>query len=119
MKRDATSSTTKIGMAALGAAAAWIATAALAPAAQAAPADDVPSVVIKYDANQAATERGALELYARLVYAARQVCPSDDTGNLARVALARQCQKDAVARAVNQIHERRLVEIAAARSSRG
>jgi UrcA family protein len=95
------------------------AAAALIPAVHAAPAADVPSVVVKYDAQKAATERGALELYARLVYAARQVCPDPVMGDLSRLALVHQCQKDALNRAVGQIHERHLVEIAASRANQG
>jgi UrcA family protein len=102
----------------IGAAVALIAIAGVATA-QAGVPDEVPSVTVKYDAVKADTERGALELYGRLMFAARQVCPNDDPQDLSRLTRARECQKDALARAVSQIHNRRLVEIAAARSNRG
>jgi UrcA family protein len=102
----------------IGAAVALIAIAGVATA-QAGVPDEAPSVAVKYNATKANTESGALELYGRLAYAAREVCPSDQSQPLALVAQSHQCQKDAVARAVSQIHNRRLVEIAAARSNRG
>ena len=104
---------------AIGAAATLIASVALAPALWAAPSNDVPSVTIKYDASHAATQEGALSLYAQLESAARQVCPNDRAGDLMYAGKVRQCQKQALDRAVSQIHERHLVEIATARSARG
>ena len=102
-----------------GATATLIAIAGLAPVIYAAPSGEVARVVVKYDADLAATEQGAQALYDRLQVAARQVCPSDTGRNLNRAMLARQCQSDALANAVNTVHSRRLVEIAAARSNRG
>ena len=120
MSHDASSRIATTGaITALGVVATLFINAALITAANSEPGNDVPKVVVRYDAEQAATERGALELYARLVYAAEQVCSSGTRSNLWRATLAKQCQKDAVARAVNQIHERHLVDIAAARSKRG
>jgi UrcA family protein len=100
------------------ASAALFAVAAIAPA-HSATSDAVPSVTLKYDAAKANTDSGALELYGRLAYAARQVCQGDVSQPVALLARSHQCQKDAVARAVSQIHNRRLVEIATARSNRG
>jgi UrcA family protein len=97
---------------------ALFAIAAIAPAHSATPGE-VPSVTVKYDASKANTESGAMELYGRLMFAARQVCPSDESQYLVLVVQSHQCQKEAVARAVSQLHNRRLVEIAAAHSNRG
>ena len=97
---------------------ALFAIAAIAPAHSPTPGE-VPSVTVKYDASKANTESGALELYGRLMFAARQVCPSDEGQYIEFVVQSHQCQKEAVARAVNQLHNRRLVEIAAAHSNRG
>jgi UrcA family protein len=120
MFHDASSRIATTGkIAAFGAAATLIINAVLIPAAYAVPGNDMPSVVVRYDARQAATDQGALELYARLVYAAQKVCPSEIKSNMSRTALVNQCQKDAVARAVSQIHERHLVAIAASRANRG
>lgn len=111
---------TKIGKYALtGAAAALISMAGLAPALYAAPSGEASRVVIKYDADQAATQSGALALYNRLDSAAHQVCPTEDSLQPQRARQARQCQREALDRAVTQIHTRRLVEIATARANRG
>ena len=110
----------KIGkFTAAGAAATLIALSGLAPALHAAPSGEVAHVVVKYDADKAATEYGALELYNRLSVAAREVCPNDAELDLGRAMQARQCRKDALARAVSKVKSRRLVEIAAARANRG
>jgi UrcA family protein len=97
---------------------ALFAIAAITPAHAATPAE-APSVSVKYDAGKANTDSGALELYGRLMFAARQVCPTDESQYLEFVVQAHKCQKEAVARAVSQLHNRRLVEIAAAHSNRG
>jgi UrcA family protein len=97
---------------------ALFAIAAIAPA-HSATSDEAPSVIVKYDAAKADTNSGALELYGRLLYAAREVCPSADVSDLMRLAQSHQCQKQAVAHAVTQLHNRRLVEIAAAHANRG
>jgi UrcA family protein len=105
--------------AAVGAAAALLLGATLVAAAHASPDGGAPSVVVRYDARSAATDQGALELYRRLVLAAGQVCPADSVPGAAAARLIRQCRADALARAVSQVPERRLVEIAAARAGRG
>jgi UrcA family protein len=102
----------------IGASATLITLAGLAPALSAAPGA-VPSVTVRYDASAANTDAGALELYGRLQFAARRVCPTDEGQPLQLVVRSRQCQQEALSRAVSQIHNRRLVEIAAARADRG
>jgi UrcA family protein len=97
---------------------ALFAIASIAPAHSATPGE-VPSVTVKYNAAKADTENGALELYGRLMFAARQVCGTDDWKNLEHLTRSHQCEQEAVARAVGQIHTRRLVEIAAAHSKSG
>jgi UrcA family protein len=101
--------------AALAAATLILATTAIAAHA----ADAAPGVVLRYDAAAATTESGARDLYQRIAFAALQVCPAPVESVRASVAQARQCRHDAVSRAVAQVHEQRLVEIAAARARRG
>lgn len=96
-----------------------IASAAFASAVHAAAGADVPSIVIKYDPVAAATDKGATELYLRIARAAAQVCPERSAHSLALNALALQCQRDVVARAVGVVNERHLVEVAAAHTRRG
>ncbi len=125
MNRDASNNIALVGkigkFVVIGATATLIAIAGLAPAIYAAPAGEVSRVVIKYDADRAETESGALELYNRLSAAAWQVCPSPDdiSMGLKSVRLARQCQQEALARAVAKVHTTHLVEIAAANGKRG
>ncbi|MGA2710551.1 MAG: UrcA family protein [Steroidobacteraceae bacterium] len=104
---------------ALGAIAALLMGASMIPAANAATFDEVPSVVVRYDARSLATESGARELYVRLVAAARHVCPEESTWDLRGTYATRRCREEAVARAVNKIHQPRLVEIAARNAKQG
>ena len=103
--------------AALAAAALILATTAIA--ARAAAPDTAPSVALRYDATVAATEGGARDLYQRIALAALQVCPVRTESDLQSVELARQCREAAISRAVGQVHQQRLVEIAAAHARRG
>ncbi len=96
----------------IGATATLITIGGLAPAIYAAPAGMTPRVVVKYDAAQAETQAGALELYNRLSNAAKDVCPSDAAGGANLEVMVKQCQREALARAVATIHTRHLVEIA-------
>ena len=93
------------------AAATLILTAALMPAVHAADAS-APSVAIRYDAARVATDAGARDLYRRIAIAAERVCPVAVNSDLASARNARQCQADAVSRAVGQVHDQRLVEVA-------
>jgi UrcA family protein len=91
-----------------------------AGAATAAPADsETPSVVIHYSDLSLATESGVNTLYRRIVYAAKQVCPEETTGNLAARPVIQACREQAIARAVAQIHNARLAEVYASHSKRG
>ena len=123
MNRDASNNIALVGrigkFIVTGATAALITVGGLAPVIYAAPAGDAPRVVVKYDAVQAQTEAGALELYNRLSAASKQVCPVDISRGLNRIVLARQCQEEALARAVAKIHTRHLAEIAAAKANAG
>lgn len=95
-------------------AAAALILAATAIGAHAAAPAAAPTVVLHYHAAAAATESGARDLYRRIAFAALQVCPTPIESDLRGAALARQCREDAVSRAVGQVHEQRVVEIAAA-----
>jgi|ERR1700678_2107277 len=105
---------------AVGAAAACLLSALSVGAATAATLDDeVPSLAVKYDPRSLATESGARTLYRQLVSASRQVCPLDTGRDLHLSALVRQCQKESVGRAVNQINDPRLAEVYAGSMSSG
>ncbi len=104
---------------ALGAIAALLLGIATIPVAGAESTDEAPSVVVRYDAQSLETESGARVVYEKIASAARQVCPEGSRHDLAAFHAANQCRKAAIARAVNEIHHPRLVEIAALRAKRG
>jgi UrcA family protein len=87
--------------------------------AAATPVDDAPSIVVKYDARSLATEPGIRELYRRLESAARRVCPTESSRDLAGGTVAKQCRETAVARAIRQINDPRLAEMQVHRKKRG
>jgi len=110
--------TSKIAAAMLGA---GLAALLVAGAAGAATADsDVPSVVVHYSDLNLGTDTGVNQLYRRIVSAARQVCP--DQGDLRNLSLQHKiqdCRDQAVERAIEQIHNTRLVAVHAAHAKNG
>jgi UrcA family protein len=81
--------------------------------------DEVPSVVVKYSEQSLATDEGVSALYRQIKNAAKQVCPAEDTRDLKRQSLIRECRNQAVARAVRQIDNSRLAALHAAHSKNG
>jgi len=110
--------TFKIAAAMLGASLAGVLGAG---AASAATADgDVPSVVVRYSDLNLGTDTGVNQLYRRIVFAARQVCA--DPGDLRNLSLQHKiqvCRDQAVARAIEQIHNVRLAAVHAAHAKNG
>jgi UrcA family protein len=96
---------------AMGAIAGCLLSALSAGAVNAATLDEMPSLVVKYDAQSLDTESGARTLYRHLVTASRQVCPVDTGRNLRLSAFIRICQEESVARAVQQINNPRLAAV--------
>jgi UrcA family protein len=81
--------------------------------------DDVPSIVVRYQAESLATDEGARALYHRLVRAAEQVCPDQFVGSrLISIAVLR-CREQSIARAVHQIDNPRLAAVYATTSKSG
>jgi len=89
--------------------AALLGTPTLATAAQ--PAADVPQTTLYYSLRDLASHQGTQALYARIVAAAQSVCPGWDSRDLGEVAASRQCQRQAVARAIGQIGDARLASV--------
>ncbi len=83
------------------------------------PTDGVPTATVNYGDLDLSTQAGALTLYRRIAAAARQVCPDEDTRNLASFARSRACQAEAIARAVSDSHIPQLAAVYAARSKHG
>ena len=83
------------------------------------PDRDVPSVVVKFDELTLDTDKGVNQLYRRIVYAAKQVCPDGTMRDLSASRRVEQCRKQAVARAIQQIDNPRLAALHAVRSKSG
>lgn len=98
-------------LAALGtlATAALFASPAVASAAQ--PSDEIPQTAVYYNVMDLSTDQGTHALYRRIVNAARAVCPGYDSRDLAAFADSRQCQREAVVRAIVQIGNSRLASV--------
>jgi UrcA family protein len=91
---------------------------AAAGAAGASPASsDVPARVVRYNADMLATDCGAHTVYRQIMRAAEQVCPNDYSPLISQRALA--CREQAVAGAVNKIHNERLAAVYASSSKSG
>ena len=85
----------------------------------ASPQDDVPSMVVAYGDLDLSTAEGTRTLYKRISTAARQVCPFEDSRDLARLALSHACREQAIARAVHDVNSPRLAALHADRVKRG
>jgi UrcA family protein len=92
---------------------------AAAGAAGASPASsDAPALTVRFNSEMLATDSGARALYRRLARAAEQVCPPQPSSSrLIPVAVA-NCREQAIAGAVNKIHNQRLAAVHAANSSK-
>jgi UrcA family protein len=88
-------------------------------AAAATPSEDTPSVRVRYDDLNLATEAGTKALYSRIVSAARGVCAFADSRELSLLAASERCQSAAIAKAVNDVHSTQLAAVHASHVSRG
>ena len=88
------------------------------PASAAAPAEDMPSLVVHYNADALETDSGAKALYRRLARAAEQVCPTASSSRLTNPVVIK-CREEAIAGAVNKIHNQRLAAVHAASAKSG
>lgn len=82
------------------------------PAASAAqPAADAPQTTVYYSFLDLSSDQRTQALYRRIVSAARTVCPPSDSRDLAAFAASRECQREAVSRAIHQIGSARLAAV--------
>jgi UrcA family protein len=91
----------------------------LGAAGAAATDSDVPTVVVKYSAESLATDAGVHQLYRRIMYAAKQVCPEPSINDLIFRQKVAECRDQAVARAIRQIDNPRLAALHASHSKNG
>lgn len=85
----------------------------LAPptASAAQPLADGMQTNVYYSWRDLATEKGTRALYQRLVSAAREVCPGYDSRWPDQIAASKECQREAIARAIGSIGNARLAAI--------
>jgi UrcA family protein len=90
---------------------------AAAGVAAASPAvSEAPTLVVRYNADMLATDSGARALYHRLARAAEQVCPPNYSPLVNRAV--GECRRQAIAGAVEKIHNQRLAAVFAAVTSK-
>ena len=75
------------------------------------PAVDAPQATLYYSQRDLASEQGTRALYRRIRTAAQSVCPGWDSLDLDAVAASRECQRQAVAHAIEQIGNARLAAV--------
>jgi UrcA family protein len=75
-----------------------------------------PTRVVRYSAASLATDSGVQQLYRRILYAAKLVCP-EESMDLTANSLTAACRAQAVARAIQQIGNTRLAALYASSSS--
>jgi UrcA family protein len=83
------------------------------------PSDQPPSVTVRYDDLNLATDAGVNALYHRIASAAQAVCRDENTRDLSLLAAAKRCRADAIARAVRDVNNPQLALVHAARVSHG
>jgi UrcA family protein len=89
----------------------------VAGVAAASPANsEAPTLVVRYNADMLETDSGARALYHRLARAAEQVCPNDYSRLVNRWVT--ECRRQAIAAAVEKIHNQRLAAVYAAATSK-
>jgi len=90
---------------------------AVAGVAAASPANtEAPALVVRYNTDMLETDSGARVLYHRIARAAEQVCPNDYSRLVNRKI--EECRRQAIAGAVEKIHNQRLAAVYAAATSK-
>jgi UrcA family protein len=113
--RGSTLSRAKFALLLLGSAAVMAAGAASA----ATPHSDVPTFVVKYSAESLTTDAGVNDLYRRITYAAKRVCPDASVRDFSAQRQVEECRSQAVARAIGQIDNSQLAALYAVHSKNG
>jgi UrcA family protein len=76
-----------------------------------------PSVTVHFDRHELSTHSGTRAVYERLATAARAVCPTVDTRDLAAYEQSRKCRRVALEHAVQAIDDARLTTLLASQTS--
>ena len=82
---------------------------------------DAPSIVVKYSEQSLGTDSGVKALYAQIVRASKQVCPSapESIRDLRLQTLIEECRDQAISRAIAKIDNAHLAALYAAHSKNG
>jgi UrcA family protein len=75
------------------------------------PAADLRQTAINYSYTDLASDQATQALYQRIRRAARMVCPGYDPRDLIGFDASRECEQQAIARAVHQIGSQRLAAV--------
>jgi UrcA family protein len=86
-------------------------------AAVAADAQAAPKMVVHFSAQDLNSEAGIQKVYQSIRAAAENVCPGVETGTYLASESTLKCRRAAIAGAVDAIHNKRLAEVATARSN--
>lgn len=71
----------------------------------------VPQTTVYYSYRDLATEQGTRALYERIAKAAKTVCPGYDSWDLTSISISKECQRQAVARAVQKVGDAHLAAV--------
>ena len=88
-------------------------------ASAAAPDADAPSLVVRYSNESLTTDLGVQQLYRRIQFAAKQVCPEATVRDLRSIEQAKVCREQAVARAIHKVNNSQLAALHATNSKSG
>jgi UrcA family protein len=80
---------------------------------------DAPSLVVRYDSQSLTTDSGVQQLYRRILFAAKQVCPEESVRDLQANTRVEACRAQAVAHAIQHIGNTRLAALYATNSKSG
>ncbi len=78
---------------------------------------EAPTLVVRYHAGMLDTDTGARALYDRIARAAERVCPNGFYSRLVDRQIV-ECRRQAIAAAVDKIHNGRLAAVYAAATSK-
>ncbi len=80
---------------------------------------DVPSRVVRYSTEALTSNDGVQDLYRRIQFAAKQVCPDSYSKDLHANELVKACRQQALANAIHQINNSQLAALHASSSKSG
>jgi UrcA family protein len=80
---------------------------------------DAPTRVVRYSTETLTSNDGLQDLYRRIQFAAKQVCPDSFSKDLHAHQLVKACREQAVANAIHHINNSQLAALHAGSSKKG